>query len=165
MALLYRRCAGLDVHRDTVAVCVRTRVNGKYEEQHETFGTFTNELKRLARWLGEQRVRQVAMESTGVYWMPVWNVLEASLHRFHLTLVNPAQVRALIGHKTDQIDCARIAEFLQHGRLSGSFIPPAAIREARALERRRVHLQQDRNRAINRLGRLLQTVNLKLSVC
>jgi len=103
------------------------------------------------------------MESTGVYWIPVWNVLEPSRYRFHLTLVNPAQVRAMAGHKTDRIDSTRIAEFLQHGRLAGSFIPAPAVREARALERLRVHLQQDRNRVINRIGRLLQTVNIKLS--
>jgi transposase len=163
MALLYRRCAGLDIHRDTVVACVRTRVKAKFEEQRETFGTFTDELKRMGRWLRDHRVRHVAMESTGVYWMPIWNVLEASRCRFELTLVNPAQVRALAGHKTDQIDSGRIAEFLQHGRLAGSFIPPASIREARALERRRVHLQQDRNRVINRIGRLLQAANLKLS--
>jgi transposase len=163
MALLYRRCAGLDVHRDSVAACIRIRANGKYEEQRETFGTFTADLKRLARWLKDHRVRQVAMESTGVYWIPVWNILESSKYRFELTLVNPTQVRALAGHKTDQIDCGRISEFLQHGRLAGSFIPPPAIREARALERRRVHLQQDRNRVINRIGRLMQTVNIKLS--
>ena len=93
----------------------------------------------------------------------MWNVLEPSRYRFHLTLANPAQVRAMAGHKTDQIDCARIAEFLAHGRLAGSFIPAPPVREARALERLRVHLQQDRNRVINRIGRLLQTVNIKLS--
>jgi transposase len=164
MALVYRRCAGLDIHRDTVVACVRVRIaQGKHEEKRETFGTFTGELKRLAKWLHEHRVKQVAMESTGVYWIPVWNVLEPSRYCFHLTLVNPAQVRAMAGHKTDQIDCARIAEFLAHGRLAGSFIPARPVREARALERLRVHLQQDRNRVINRIGRLLQTVNLKLS--
>jgi transposase len=163
MAVVYRRCAGLDVHRDKIAVCVRIRVNGKYEEHHEVFGSFTDELKKLARWLKERKVRRVAMESTGVYWIPVWNVLEKYRYRFDLLLVNPAQVRAMNGHKTDKIDCARIAEFLQHGRLAGSFIPPAEIREARGLQRRRVHLQQDRNRVTNRIGRLLQTANIKLS--
>ena len=164
MALVYRRCAGLDIHRDTVVACVRLRVaQGKHEEKRETFGTFTADLKKLARWLREHRVKEVAMESTGVYWIPVWNVLEPSRYRFHLTLVNPAQVRALAGHKTDQIDCGRIAEFLAHGRLAGSFIPTPPVREARALERLRVHVQQDRNRVINRIGRLLQTVNIKLS--
>ena len=164
MSLLYRRCAGLDVHRDTVVACIRTRINrGQYEEQRETFRTFSADLRRLARWLKDNKVRHVAMESTGVYWIPIWNILEAARWKFQLLLVNPAQVRAMAGHKTDQIDCARIAEFLQHGRLAGSFIPPPAVREARALQRRRVHLQQDRNRVVNRIGRLLQTVNIKLS--
>jgi transposase len=164
MALVYRRCAGLDIHRDTVVACVRVRIaQGKHEEKRETFGTFTGDLKKLAKWLHEHRVKEVAMESTGVYWIPVWNVLEPSRYRFHLTLVNPAQVRAMAGHKTDQIDCGRIAEFLAHDRLAGSFIPAPPVREARALERLRVHLQQDRNRVINRIGRLLQTVNIKLS--
>ena len=164
MAVVYRRCAGLDVHRDTIAACVRVRLaRGKHEEQRRTFGTFTSDLKRLAEWLRQQRVRQVAMESTGVYWIPVWNVLEASRYRFQQTLANPTQVRALRGHKTDQIDCARIAEFLAHDRLAGSFIPPRPVREARDLVRLRVHTQQDRNRVVNRIGRLLQTVNVKLS--
>jgi transposase len=113
--------------------------------------------------LQERQVRQVAMESTGVYWIPIWNILEASRYQFKPLLVNPAQVRAMAGRKTDQIDCGRIAEYLQDGRLAGSFIPPPPIREARAVERYRVHVQQDRNRAINRIGRLLQTANLKLS--
>ena len=103
------------------------------------------------------------MESTGVYWIPIWNILEASRYQFKPLLVNPAQVRAMAGRKTDQIDCGRIAEYLQDGRLAGSFIPPPPIREARAVERYRVHVQQDRNRAINRIGRWLQTANLKLS--
>jgi transposase len=164
MALVYRRCAGLDIHRDTVVACIRIRVSsGKHEEKKETFRTFTADLKRLAEWLHEHKVKQVAMESTGVYWVPVWNNLEPSGYRFHLTLVNPAQVGALAGHKTDQIDANRIAEFLAHGRLAGSFIPAPPVREARALQRVRVHLQQDRNRVINRMGRLLQTVNIKLS--
>ena len=164
MALLYRRCAGLDIHRDTVVACIRTRLSrGQYEEQRETFRTFSVDLRRLVQWLKDNKVRHVAMESTGVYWIPVWNTFEASRWKFELLLVNPAQVRAMAGHKTDQIDCARIAEFLQHGRLAGSFIPPPPVREARALERRRVHLQQDRNRVVNRIGRLLQTANIKLS--
>jgi len=161
--VVHRRCAGLDIHRDKIAVCARIRRNGKYEEQHEVFGSFTAELKKLAGWLRDRKIRHVAMESTGVYWIPVWNVLEQFQYRFELLLVNPAQVRAMAGHKTDKIDCARIAEFHQHGRLAPSFIPPPAIRQARALERRRVHLQQERNRITNRIGKHLQTGNVKLS--
>jgi transposase len=161
--VVHRRCAGLDIHRDKIAVCARIRCNGKYEEQHEVFGSFTADLKKLAGWLRDRRIRHVAMESTGVYWIPVWNILERFQWRFDLLLVNPAQVRAMAGHKTDKIDCARIAEFHQHGRLAASFIPPVPIRQARALERRRVQLQQDRNRITNRIGKLLQTANVKLS--
>jgi transposase len=104
------------------------------------------------------------MESTGVYWIPVWNVLEHGGGKtpLQLTLVNPATVRALQGKKTDRIDARRIAEYLQYGLLRGSFVPPPVIRHLRELTRMRVHIQQDRNRVINRIGRLLETVNIKL---
>jgi transposase len=165
MRLLYRCCAGLDIHKKSVSVCVRRRVRGKpdCEIEEAVFGTFTQDLLRLRQWLRERKVKQVAMESTGVYWIPVWNVLEASKHAFQLTLVNPAVVRALQGRKTDRIDARRIAEYLQYGLLRGSFIPPKPIRQLRELTRMRVHVQQDRNRVINRIGRLLETVNIKLS--
>jgi transposase len=101
------------------------------------------------------------MESTGVYWIPVWNILEGG--SLELMLVNPATVRALQGKKTDRIDARRIAEYLQYGLLSGSFVPPKPVRQLRELTRMRVHVQQDRNRVINRIGRLLETVNIKLS--
>jgi len=162
MKLLYRCCAGLDIHRDSVSVCVRRRIKHKPEMviEEDVFGTFTEDLRRLRRWLKERKVKQVAMESTGVYWIPVWNVLERG---FTLTLVNPATVRALQGNKTDRIDARRIAEYLQYGLLRGSFIPPKPIRELRELTRMRVHVQQDRNRVINRIARLLETVNIKLA--
>jgi transposase len=165
MRILYRCCAGLDIHKKSVSVCVRRRVRGKPEDEIEeaVFGTFTQDLLRLRQWLRERKVKQVAMESTGVYWIPVWNVLEGSKHAFQLTLVNPAVVRALQGRKTDRIDARRIAEYLQYGLLRGSFIPPKPIRQLRELTRMRVHVQQDRNRVINRIGRLLETVNIKLS--
>ena len=164
MKLLYRCCAGLDIHRDTVSACIRKRVRGQAEAhiEEQVFGTFTQELERLRAWLKTHKVRQVAMESTGVYWIPVWNVLERG-NRFTLTLVNPATVRALQGQKTDRIDARRIAEYLQYGLLRGSFIPPKPIRELRELTRMRVHIQQDRNRVGNRIARLLETVNLKLA--
>lgn len=164
MKLLYRCCAGLDIHRDTVSACVRRRVKGQSEPvvEEQVFGTFTQDLERLRTWLRKNKVRQVAMESTGVYWIPVWNVLESS-KPLSLLLVNPATVRALQGHKTDRIDARRIAEYLQYGLLRGSFIPPKPIRQLRELTRMRVHIQQDRNRVINRMARLLETVNLKLA--
>jgi transposase len=163
MKLLYRCCAGLDVHKKSVSVCIRRRIaGGHFEVEEALFGTFTQDLERLRQWLKERGVRQVAMESTGVYWIPVWNVLERGKHRFELTLVNPATVRALQGRKTDRIDARRIAEYLQYGLLRGSFIPPKPVRQMRELTRMRVHTQQDRNRVINRIGRLLETVNIKL---
>jgi transposase len=164
MKILYRCCAGIDIHKRSVSVCVRRRVAGKKEDETEeaVFGTFTQDLERLAQWLRDRKVRQVAMESTGVYWIPVWNILERKKWKLELMLVNPATVRALHGQKTDRIDARRIAEFLQYGLLRGSFIPPKAIRQLRELTRMGVHLQQERNRVINRIGRLLETVNIKL---
>ena len=162
MEVLHQRCAGLDVHRDTVSACIRRQVRGKAEAviEEEVFGTFTEDLERLGRWLKKHHIQQVAMESTGVYWIPVWNVLETKVE---LMLVNPATVHALQGNKTDRIDARRIAEYLQHGLLRGSFIPAKPIRELRELTRMRVHGQQDRNRVVNRIARLLETANLKLA--
>jgi transposase len=164
MKLLYRCCAGLDVHRDTVSACVRRRVRGQAEAaiEEQVFGTFTQDLEQLSTWLKKNKVRQVAMESTGVYWIPVWNVLERG-SRFALTLVNPVTVRALQGRKTDRIDARRIAEYLQYGLLRGSFIPPRPIRHLREVTRLRAHIQQERNRLVNRIARLLETVNIKLA--
>jgi transposase len=102
------------------------------------------------------------MESTGVYWMPVRNVLERGEWKFDLVLVNPQHVRALQGEKTDDKDCRRLAELGQHDLLRGSFLPPVEIRELRDLTRRRSHMQGDRNRVINRIERLLETANFKL---
>jgi transposase len=116
----------------------------------------------LCKWLEEHQVNHVALESTGVFWIPVWNILERSSTGFKLTLINPQHVHALPGHKTDQKDCERIAELLQHGLLKGSFIPPRPIRELRDVTRRRTHLQSDRNRVLNRIRRLLETANFKL---
>jgi transposase len=164
MKPLYRRCAGLDIHKNSISVCIRIRGSGQAEAEvlEERFATFTQELERMAAWLKEHRVKQVAMESTGVYWHPVWNILERPKYGFQLLLVNPAIVRALQGRKTDRIDARRIAEFLQYGLLRGSFIPPKPVRHMRERTRMRVHTQQDRNRVINRIGRLLETVNIKL---
>jgi transposase len=152
MKLLYLRCAGLDVHKNSVTVCVRRRVPGssQVEMEEAVFATFTQDLRRLSEWLKQRRVKQVAMESTGVYWIPVWNVLEGG--SLSLTLVNPATVRALQGRKTDRIDARRIAEYMQYGLLGGSFVPPKGVRQWRELTRMRVHVQQDRNRVINRIA-------------
>lgn len=163
MKILYRRCAGLDVHKKSISACIRMRVHShKVELKTAEFGTVTRELERLRDWLKEHKVKHIAMESTGVYWIPVWNVLELVRYGFELMVVPPQHVQALKGCKTDRIDCQRIAEFLQYGLLRSSFVPPRPIRELRELTRGRAHLQGDRNRVINRIGRLLETANVKL---
>lgn len=163
MKPIYRRCAGLDVHKKSISVCIRKRIHSHEIEVVEAeFGTFTQDLECLRSFLKKHKVKQVAMESTGVFWIPVWNILERTKERFELVLVNPQTVKALRGEKTDRIDAKRIAEFLQYGLLRSSFVPPRAIRELRDLTRMRVQVQKDRNRVINRMGRLLETANLKL---
>jgi transposase len=150
------------VHKKSISACIRITNGNQTHKETATFGTFTADLERLRKWLEERQVNQVALESTGVFWIPVWNVLERSEVGLKLTLINPQHVHALPGHKTDQKDCERIAELLQHGLLKGSFIPPRPIRELRDVTRRRTHLQSDRNRVLNRIRRLLETANLKL---
>ena len=162
MELLYGRCAGLDVHKKSVSACIRITDGNQTRKETATFRTFTADLERLSKWLEDHQVNQVALESTGVFWIPVWNILERSSTGFKLTLINPQHVHALPGHKTDQKDCERIAELLKHGLLKGSFIRPRPIRELRDVTRRRTHLQSDRNRVLNRIRRLLETANLKL---
>jgi transposase len=103
------------------------------------------------------------METTGVYWRPVWNILERKPAKLELLLLNPQHVKALPGHKTDRVDAARIAELAQYGLVRASFVPPGEIRELRDLVRRRVHLQQDRSRVSSRIHRLLELQNVKLS--
>ena len=163
MELIYQCCAGLDVHKKSVSACIRIQQGKQTQVETGLFGTFTADLERLRDWLQEHGVQQIAMESTGVFWMPVWNVLErAESKPFELTLINPQHVHALPGRKTDQRDCRRIAELHQYGLLRSSFIPPAPVRELRDLTRRRTHLQGERNRVINRIRRLLETANIKL---
>jgi len=151
------------VHKESVTVCVRTGISRRQQTlETAKFGTFTEDLEQLAEWLQQRNVRHVAMESTGVYWKPVWNVLELTRRHFRLLLVNPAQVKALPGKKTDRRDAKRICGYLQQGLLRGSLVPGRQQREWRELTRRRAHLQGDRNRVINRIRRLLETVNVKL---
>jgi transposase len=162
MKIIYRRCAGLDVHEKNVFVCARILRGKQLEVVEATFPTFTEDLEALRDWLIRHRIRRVAMESTGVYWRPVWNVLERS-RQLDLVLLNPQHVKALPGHKTDRVDAARIAELTQYDLVRASFVPPEDIRELRDLVRRRVHLTQDRNRVSNRIHRLLELQNIKLS--
>ena len=115
-------CAGLDVHKKSVSVCIRRREGNEVRNQTATFRTFTADLGRLSKWLQEHQVHRVALESTGVFWIPVWNILEQSEAKFELTLINPQHAHALPGRKTDQKDCERIAEWLDCRLLKGSFI-------------------------------------------
>ena len=155
------RCAGLDVHNHTVAACVRVPGNGRRRDQHvQTFGTTTAELLGLHDWLAAHQVTHVAMESTGVYWKPVYYALEDT---FTLVLVNPAHMRNVPGRKTDVQDCVWIAQLLECGLLRGSFVPPPAIRDLRDLTRYRKSLIQERTRAANRLHKVLQEAGVKLA--
>ena len=132
MESLHSRCAGLDVHKRSVSACILIQDGSDVHTETAMFGTFTRDLERMRDWLLQHGVQHVAMESTGVFWMPVWNVLEqGGGGALHLTLINPQHVHALPGRKTDRQDCERIAELHQHGLLKGSFIPPAPVRALR----------------------------------
>jgi transposase len=161
MEQLIERGCGLDVHRDTVAACVRVPgVKGAREQHVRTFGATAADLLTLRDWLEAHGVTHVAMESTGVYWKPVFYVLEEA---FTCLLVNAAHIKQVPGRKTDVLDCIWIAQLLEHGLLRGSFVPPAPIRELRDLTRHRKVLIQERQRAANRLHKLLQDAGIKLA--
>lgn len=161
MQVVYQRCAGLDVHKKTVVACLLlTAADGKVSKTVRTFATTTAELLALADWLVSQQVTHIAMESTGIYWRPVFNLLEASCE---VILVNAQHMRAVPGHKTDIKDSEWIADLLRHGLLRASFIPPKPIRDLRDLVRYRKTLVQERAQAVNRLQKVLETANIKLS--
>src|SRR5947209_6886176 len=161
MSVLYKRCAGLDVHKETVVACLMlTASSGKMTHEVRTFATTTLGLQTMAQWFASQQVTHVAMESTGIYWRPVFTILEG---RFQVILVNAQHMKAVPGHKTDVKDSEWIADLLRHGLLRASFIPPKPIRDLRDLVRSRKSLVQDRTQAINRLQKVLETANIKLS--
>src|SRR5579872_4834062 len=161
MEVLYPCCCGLDVHKKSITACVLwAGEKGKSRLEKRRFGTFTQDLLRLADWLRECGVTHVAMESTGVYWKPVWNILEG---QFEVLLVNAQHIKAVPGRKTDQKDSAWIADLLQHGLLRGSFVPPRPTRELRDLTRYRVSLTQEINRIANRVQKVLEDANIKLA--
>ncbi len=135
--VLYGRCAGLDVHQKTVVACVLTSTA---TQEVRTFGTMTRELEALSAWLVAAQGEQVAPESTGVYWWPVFTILEEA--KLAVTLVNPHHTRALPGHKTDVGDAVWLADLLRHGLVRASFIPPAEIRALRELTRYRLTRRQ-----------------------
>jgi transposase len=156
-----RRCCGMDVHKDTIVVAVLAPEGSDAKPVRKRYRSFRNDLVRMRVWLKQLHVTEIAMESTGVYWRPVWNVFEEE--GFRLLLVNPAQVKALNGRKSDGRDAQRIAEYLKDGRLDASFVPPAEIRELRMLLRHRVSLLEQRNEVHNQIRDLFETANLKLS--
>ena len=160
MEVVYQRCAGLDVHKETVVVCLEIREGGKLQKDIRTFRTMTSDLLLLHDWLLAKGVTHVAMESTGVYWKPIHNLLEGN---FTILLVNAAHIKTVPGRKTDVKDCEWIADLLAHGLLKGSFIPPQDIRDLRDLTRYRKSLTDERVREVNRLQKLLESANIKLS--
>lgn len=161
MDTVYQCCAGLDVHKKTVVACVRrVESNGRVRNSVRTFGTMTCELLALSDWLAAEGVTHVAMESTGVFWKPVYHLLE---DRFEMLLVNAQHVKQVPGRKTDVKDCEWIAQLLQHGLLRGSFVPPQPLRELRDLTRHRAKLADERTAVVNRIHKLLEDANIKLA--
>ena len=162
MEVLYDCCCGIDVHKKKLAANLLRRAPDGREEIDEvrTFGTMTGDLLELAEWLKEAGCTHVAMESTGVYWKPVFNILEG---KFEVVLVNARHIKTVPGRKTDVQDCQWIAQLLQHGLLRASFIPPRLIRELRDLTRQRRSLIEERSAAVKRIHKVLEDCNIKLS--
>jgi transposase len=162
MEAIYGCVAGLDVHKKSVVACVR-RLDGRgrVSKQVKTFGTMTRDLLDLGDWLSRQGVTHVAMESTGVYWKPVFHLLDG---RFtEILLVNAQHIKHVPGRKSDVKDCDWIAQLLQCGLLRGSFVPPVEIRQLRDLTRQRSQLVADRARVANRIQKVLEDANIKLA--
>ena len=161
MKILHERCAGLDVHKDTVVACARSALDGgEAKVEVRTFATTTRHLLELGDWLTEHRCTHVAMEATGVYWKPVWHVLEGS---FELVLGNAAHIRNVPGRKTDINDAMWIADLLAHGLIRASFVPPAAIQNVRVLTRTRKQLVQEVSQHTLRVQKTLEDANIKLT--
>ena len=153
MEVLYPRCAGLDVHKDTVVACVR-RVTAPKVQAVRTFGTTTSELLALSDWLDSWGCTHVAMEATGVYWKPVWHLLE---DHFELVLANAQHVRNVPGRKTDVNDAMWIADLLAHGLIRSSFVPPVRIQQLRDLTRTRKQLVREISQHSLRIQKVLET--------
>ena len=156
MEVLYPGCCGLDIHKKEVSACVIT--SGKRETR--TFFTMTNDLLKLKEWLIELKVTHVAMESTGVYWKPIYNLLE---EYFALLLANPQHIKALPGRKTDVKDAEWLADLLRHGLIKGSFVPCREQREQRELTRYRRSLIEEHSRVVESIQKVLEGANIKLS--
>jgi transposase len=161
MEVIYERCAGLDVHKKSVTACrIIPAVRGGWQKERRRFGTMTDELLKLSDWLREAQVTAVAMESTGVYWKPVFNILESE---FEVILVNARHIKYVPGRKSDISDAQWIGELLQHGLLKASYIPERPQRDLRDLIRYRTSLIGERAREINRVQKVLEDANVKLA--
>ncbi|MFA5812773.1 MAG: IS110 family transposase [bacterium] len=160
MDLIHPRCAGVDVHQKTVVACVRIAMKRKVVQEVRTFGTTTSDLLALSDWLSSHGCTHVAMESTGIYWKPVWHVLEGT---FELVLANAMHIRNIPGRKSDVNDATWIADLLAHGLIRGSFVPPTVIQELRDLTRSRKQLVREIARHTQRLQKVLEDANVKLT--
>jgi transposase len=161
MQVLYPRCAGLDVHKDTVVACVRIAGEGPATTEVRTFATTTAGLCTLAEWLVESGVTHVAMEATGIYWKPVWHIL--SDNELTLILANAAHVKNVPGRKTDVNDATWLAELLAHGLIRSSFVPPREVGELRTLLRTRKQLVREHASHVQRVQKTLEDANIKLT--
>jgi transposase len=160
MDIAHPRCAGLDVHKDTVVACVRVVEGGRVRQEVRTHRTTTSALLELHDWLAAERCSHVAMESTGVYWKPVWHILEGG---FALVLANAMHIKNVPGRKTDVNDAMWIADLLAHGLIRGSFVPPQPIQDLRDLTRTRSQLTKERARHVQRIQKTLEDANIKLT--
>jgi transposase len=160
MDIVYTHCAGLDVHKKTVvAAIIVPAAKGGLDQETRTFGTMTADLLALSDWLMAHEISHVAMESTGEYWKPVYNILETN---FEVLLVNAQHVKAVPGRKTDVNDAEWLADLLRHGLLRASFVPPLGQRELRELTRHRSNFIRERATVVNRVQKVLESANLKL---
>ena len=160
MEVIYARCGGIDVHKRQITVCVRMAAGGKVGVEVREFGTVTRDLLAMSDWLRECKVEHLAMESTGSYWKPVYNVLEGE---FHILLANAQHMKAVPGRKTDVKDAQWIAELHAHGLLRPSFVPKLEQRALRELTRTRTTLLAERARLANRVQKTLEDANIKLA--
>jgi len=160
MQVIYQRCCGIDVHKKMIVACLLICTAQGVQKEIQTFSTMLQDLYRLRDWLKAKQCQAVAMESTGVYWKPIWNVLEEEME---LLLCNAQHIKAVPGRKTDVKDAEWIADLLQHGLLRASFVPPRPQRELRDLTRYRSSLAADRARLVNRIQKTLEDTNIKLA--
>lgn len=161
MEVILERCCGIDVHKKTITVCLLVGTpHEKPKKTIKTFSTMTRDLLACRDWLESEKCSHVALESTGVYWKPVFNILEGSME---IILANAREIKNVPGRKTDVKDCEWIAQLLRHGLIKGSFIPPKPIRELRDLTRYRQKLIQQKSSELNRLQKFLEDANIKLS--